>query len=385
MPVIESFSDVLSWASDLEPEARQQAIETASMPFVVKPIALMPDAHFGLGATVGSVVATQGAILPAAVGVDVGCGMVAVRLKLTSADLPDNLDALHSLISAAIPSGVGKGFDQANNASSVPLYAHAELTHKQEKTARTQMGTLGSGNHFVEVCLDEKDRVWIVLHSGSRGIGNQLAKMHIEKAKGLMKDWLITTPNPDLAYIPECDPAFKNYIDDLLWGQAYAFANRSVMMSAAIKAVNRFMGYPVKVMDSVNCHHNFAQLEHHHGKNVWVTRKGAIKAAAGDKGVIPGSMGAASYITKGLGNPSSYNSCSHGAGRRISRNKARSTFSVDDLRGAMGSTSWNKDDAVKLLDEHPGAYKNIDQVMANQTDLAKIVHTLHQILNYKGV
>ena len=382
---MESFNNVLSWAVDLEPEAREQAIRSAAMPFVQKPVALMPDAHFGMGATVGSVIATQGAIIPAAVGVDIGCGMIAVRTQFTSEGLPDNLDELHNQISRSIPSGVGKGFEKrAQVHADMPVY-HGDMTEKQEKAARTQLGSLGSGNHFVEVCLDELDRVWLVLHSGSRGIGNQLATVHINKAKGLMKEWFIQLADPDLSYLPQGTPEWQAYIDDMLWAQRYALANRSVMMSAALDQLGRLLGESVKSREHINCHHNFTQQENHHGKNVWLTRKGAIKAGVGDKGVIPGSMGTSSYIVTGLGNPASYESCSHGAGRRMSRTRARKELSVETLRDEMKGKSWNEADALTLLDEAPDAYKDIDVVMEAQKDLVRIDHTLHQILNYKGV
>jgi tRNA-splicing ligase RtcB len=381
----EIFNNVLSWAVDLEDEARQQAIRTAAMPFVEQPIALMPDAHYGIGATVGSVVATRGAIIPAAVGVDIGCGMIAVRTQFTSESLPDNLDELHNQISRSIPSGVGKGFqDSVAPHASLPVY-HGEMSEKQERTTRTQLGTLGSGNHFVELCLDEMDRVWLVLHSGSRGIGNQLATIHIEKAKGLMKEYFITLDDPDLAYLPQETPEWKSYIDDMLWAQRYAMANRSVMMSAAVNQLGRFVGQEVAPREHINCHHNFTQQEHHHGKDVWLTRKGAIKASIGDKGIIPGSMGTSSYVVSGLGNPASYESCSHGAGRRMSRTQARKELSVATLIDEMKGKAWNSTDAKTLLDEAPLAYKDIDIVMEAQKDLVKIDHTLHQVLNYKGV
>ena len=382
---MESFNNVLSWAVDLEPEAREQAIRSAAMPFVQKPVALMPDAHFGMGATVGSVIATQGAIIPAAVGVDIGCGMIAVRTQFTSEGLPDNLDELHNQISRSIPSGVGKGFEKrAQVHADMPVY-HGDMTEKQEKAARTQLGSLGSGNHFVEVCLDELDRVWLVLHSGSRGIGNQLATVHINKAKGLMKEWFIQLADPDLSYLPQGTPEWQAYIDDMFWAQRYALANRSVMMSTALDQLSSLLGEPVKSREHINCHHNFTQQENHHGKNVWLTRKGAIKAGVGDKGVIPGSMGTSSYIVTGLGNPASYESCSHGAGRRMSRTRARKELSVETLRDEMKGKSWNEADALTLLDEAPDAYKDIDVVMEAQKDLVRIDHTLHQILNYKGV
>jgi tRNA-splicing ligase RtcB (3'-phosphate/5'-hydroxy nucleic acid ligase) len=388
----EQFDNVLSWAVDLEDEARQQAIRSAALPFVEKPLALMPDAHYGMGATVGSVIATTDAIIPAAVGVDIGCGMIAVRTQFTSNDLPDNLDELHNQISKSIPSGVGRkhdfnsDWDRMRHTRKVPSYdGSTKLSIKQANTITDQLGTLGSGNHFVEVCLDEQDRVWLVLHSGSRGIGNQLAQIHINKAKGLMKQYFIKLSDPDLAYLTQGTPAFDDYIADMLWAQKYAMANRSVMMSAAVEQFGNFLGEPVKPREHINCHHNFTQLEYHHGKNVWLTRKGAIKASKGDKGIIPGSMGTSSYIVSGLGNPASYESCSHGAGRRMSRTRARKELSVDVLREKMAGKSWNEKDAITLLDESPESYKNIDTVMEAQKDLVKIDHTLHSILNYKGL
>jgi len=389
---IEQFENVLSWAVDLEDEARQQAIRSAALPFVEKPLALMPDAHYGIGATVGSVIATTGAIIPAAVGVDIGCGMIAVRTQFTSKNLPDNLDELHNQISKAIPSGVGKkhdfksDWDRMRHTNKGPSYdGPTKLSGKQVNKITDQLGTLGSGNHFVEVCLDEQDRVWLVLHSGSRGIGNELAKVHIEKAKGLMKKYFIELDDPDLAYLTQGTPEFNDYIKDMLWAQKYAMANRSVMMSAAVEQLGKFLGEPVKSREHINCHHNFTQMEYHHGKNVWLTRKGAIKASKGDKGVIPGSMGASTYIVSGLGNAASYESCSHGAGRRLSRTKARKEITVEQLREEMKGKTWNENDALTLLDEAPEAYKNIDTVMEAQKDLVKIDHTLHSILNYKGI
>jgi tRNA-splicing ligase RtcB (3'-phosphate/5'-hydroxy nucleic acid ligase) len=390
--MIETFDNVISWAVDLEDEARQQAIRSAALPFVEKPLALMPDAHYGMGATVGSVIATTGAIIPAAVGVDIGCGMIAVRTQFTSKDLPDNLDELHNKISTAIPSGVGKkhnfgsDWDRMRHTKKVPFYdGSSKLSGNQANKITDQLGTLGSGNHFVEVCLDEQDRVWLVLHSGSRGIGNQLATVHIDKAKGLMKQYFIKLADPDLAYLTQGTPEFDDYIKDMLWAQKYAMANRSVMMSAAVEQFGDFLGEPVKSREHINCHHNFTQMENHHRKNVWLTRKGAIKASKGDKGIIPGSMGTSSYIVSGLGNPASYESCSHGAGRRMSRTKARKELSVDVLREEMKGKAWNEKDALTLLDESPQSYKDINVVMEAQKDLVKIDHTLHSILNYKGL
>lgn len=377
--------DVLSWATTVEPGAVEQAARTAALPFVVKPLALMPDAHVGKGATVGSVIATQGAIIPAAVGVDIGCGMAAIRTELTSHHLPDDLTTLHDRIREAVPAGVGQGHeDRTLDAfDEVPYTGTTDLSDKQMRTARTQFASLGSGNHFVEVCLDEQDTVWIVLHSGSRGIGNQLAMRHIEKAKGLMKQWFIQLEDPDLAYLPQGTPEFTAYIRDLLWAQAYAKGNREQMLGLVLSAVESVTRPGIEV-ERIQCHHNFTQQEHHRGRNLWVTRKGAISARAGQLGIIPGSMGTRSYIVKGLGSAASFESCSHGAGRRMSRGVARRSLSVESLREAMEGKTWNAAEAGHLVDEHPQAYKDIDQVMADQDDLVRPLYTLRQVLNYKG-
>jgi tRNA-splicing ligase RtcB len=326
------------------------------------------------------------------------CGMIAMRLNLTSNDLPDDLGELHGLIRKAVPSGVGQGhefasdWDRMRHTKKVPSYnGSTKLTGKQINTITDQMGTLGAGNHFVEVCLDELDRVWLVLHSGSRGIGNQLATYHIKIAKTLMQEMGERLPDPDLAYFLEGNKDFNAYIADLLWAQSWALQNREVMMNGAFEAVQNFMnkngfdGEGVKAEEKINCHHNFTAQETYDGKRLWVTRKGAIKADKGDRGVIPGSMGAASFITTGLGNPQSFNSSSHGAGRRLSRGAAKKTLTVEGLNEAMAGKSWNDRDAEQLLDESPLAYKSIDEVMENQKELTRIDHRLHQILNYKGV
>lgn len=382
--------NVLSWASDLEEQAMQQALRSSRLPFLAGPLALMPDAHFGMGATIGSVIPTKGAIIPAAVGVDIGCGMIALETSLTSQALPENLSELMPLIEQGIPAGVGKGHDSwDNNGVNVEQAlggwpAGPQLSSKQKSTAISQFGTLGSGNHFVEVCLDERDVVWIVLHSGSRGIGNQLATGHIKVAKKTMDLMFIKLEDPDLAYFVEGTLEFQQYMSDLLWAQDYAACNRGIMLNAAHGALSSVLGSNVPVASRINCHHNYTAKEHHHGKDIWVTRKGAIKADVGDLGVIPGSMGTRSYIVEGLGNPSSYNSCSHGAGRRMSRSRAKKELDrgvfVDQMRGK----TWNHARYDTLIDEAPLAYKDIDQVMEDQKDLVKIRHTLSQIFNYKG-
>lgn len=378
---------LLAWgAEDMEQGTLDQAARASRLPFVPGHVALMPDAHVGIGATVGSVIPTHGAIIPAAVGVDIGCGMIAVETDADAAKLPDDLGALMPLIEERVPAGVGKGHVRTNsNAPERWLSEHAprtQLSHKQTQTVLHQFGTLGSGNHFLEVCLDERDRVWVVLHSGSRGIGNQLAKAHIDKAKKLAKQWFIPLEDPDLAYLVQGTPEFGAYISDMHWAQDYALANRDRMMDETLRSLAELM--PFTEVRRVNCHHNFTQMEHHHGKNIWVTRKGAIKAGTGDEGVIPGSMGTRSYIVRGKGNPASFNSCSHGAGRRMSRGEARKTFTEADLALRMEGRVWNADKAKSLIDEIPDSYKDIDRVMAAQADLVEVEHTLRQVFNYKG-
>lgn len=378
---------LLSWASDVEQGTLDQAARASRMPFVEGHVALMPDAHVGIGATVGSVIPTKGAIMPAAVGVDVGCGMVASETSLTADDLPDSLDALMPLVATRIPAGVGKGHTEPVAPGEYAELDHArratELSGKQETTAAVQFGTLGSGNHFVEVCLDERDRVWTVLHSGSRGIGNQLASKHIQGAKKLMDRYFITLEDPDLAYFVQGTPEFEAYVGDMLWAQRYAMGSRAVMASRVLASLFEVVGHGTCVR-TINCHHNFTQRERHHGKDLWVTRKGAIKADPSDLGIIPGSMGTRSYVVRGKGSAASYTSCSHGAGRRLSRGAARRTLTVESLQEAMAGKAWNADHARQLLDEHPLSYKDIDQVMADQDDLVEIQHTLRQVFNYKG-
>ncbi len=377
---------LLSWASDIEQGTVDQAARTARLPFVEGHVALMPDAHIGIGSTVGSVVPTRGAVIPSCVGVDIGCGMVASETTLTASDLPDDLDALMPLVSRRIPAGMGQGHLHAVASSRLAALGRprTELDSKQEKKVAAQFGTLGSGNHFVEVCLDERDVVWTVLHSGSRGIGNQLAQKAINEAKGLMKERFIELEDPNLAYLVQGEPSFETYIEDMLWAQRYAMGSRAVMGEQILASLFEVVGAGEHVR-TINCHHNFTQLEHHMGKDLWITRKGAIKAAKGDEGVIPGSMGTRSYIVSGLGSTASYTSCAHGAGRRLSRTAARTSLTVDSLREAMAGRSWNADSAKALLDEHPASYKDIDQVMADQTDLVAVQHTLRQVFNYKGV
>ncbi|MFN0030317.1 MAG: RtcB family protein [Acidimicrobiales bacterium] len=382
--------NLIVWGSDIEPGTIRQAEKASRLPILAGPVALMPDAHIGIGATVGSVIATHGAVIPSAVGVDIGCGMIAAELNVTAARLPDDLGPLLGRIERAIPAGVGQGHKQAGHrgerwlAGNVPA---TELSARQITTALHQFGTLGSGNHFFEVCLDERDRVWVVLHSGSRGIGNQLAQAHIATARGLAVTLEHRLEDPNLAWFSEGTEQFQAYVTDMLWAQDYARANRDQMMDNALAQVFAFLGHGAETF-RVNCHHNFCQQERHtvagEERDMWITRKGAIKADTGEYGVIPGSMGTRSYIVRGRGHAASWRSCSHGAGRRHSRTAAKKLFSREDLVAQMAGKVWQEDRAAALLDEIPSAYKNIDQVMADQADLVEICHTLHQILNYKG-
>lgn len=383
MPVMHN-DKLLVWGNDIDPKALEQAKRSAALPFIVGHVALMPDAHWGMGATIGSVIPTVGAIIPAAVGVDLGCGMIAVETDLTASNLPDDLGNLLSKIEQSVPAGVGQGHKNADH-----LIVENENVEKWGLADRAskQMGTLGSGNHFVEVCLDPDDNVWVVLHSGSRGVGNKLAMRHIKVAKGLMKKYFIDLPDPDLAYLVEGTGEFGEYMRDLHWAQAYALKNRETMMDAVLADLVNATGIDARTFSEkrrINTHHNYTVKERHHGRDIWVTRKGAIRARVGDYGVIPGSMGTSSFIVKGLGNKASFNSSAHGAGRRMSRTQAKKTLSVESLEAAMAGKTWLSDRPQALLDEHPDSYKDIYSVMADQADLVEIETELTQILNYKG-
>ncbi len=386
MPATTVNPKLLSWASDVDPGTIRQAEKTARLPIVEGHVALMPDAHVGIGATVGSVIPTRNAVIPSAVGVDIGCGMIAAELDVTEDRLPDNLEPLLGRIERAIPAGVGKGHGDVGRKADRWLSEHrpaTELGTDRSVKAAKQFGTLGSGNHFFELCVDERARVWVVLHSGSRGIGNQLAQMHIAKARRLAKDLQLRLEDPDLAWFTEGTPEFQAYIADMLWAQDYAAANRAQMMDNAMAEVFAFFGFGTETR-RINCHHNFTQREVHDGQQLWITRKGAIKADVGDLGVIPGSMGTRSYIVAGKGNQASWTSCSHGAGRRHSRTQAKKLFTKADLAEQMKGKVWLSKRAESLVDEIPSAYKDIDQVMADQADLVEVRHTLRQVLNYKG-
>jgi len=378
--------NLISWGSELDTETIRQAERTARLPIVEGHVALMPDAHVGKGATVGSVIPTMGAVIPAAVGVDIGCGMIAAELDVTDDQLPDSLEPLLTRIERTMPAGVGRGHDRVPGNADRWLATHrpsTELSAGQATRAAKQFGTLGAGNHFFELCVDERARVWAVLHSGSRGIGNQLATMHIETARNLARGLELRLEDPDLAYLMEGTPEFEAYIADMLWAQEYARANRDQMMDSAMRELFAFLGFGTET-SRVNCHHNFTQREMHGGQELWVTRKGAIRAEVGDLGVIPGSMGTRTYIVSGKGNPTSWRSCAHGAGRRHSRTKAKKLFSATDLAEQMAGKVWLSTRARQLVDEIPAAYKDIDHVMADQADLVEVRHTLCQVLNYKG-
>ncbi|MCD2169274.1 RtcB family protein [Microbacterium sp. JC 701] len=381
---------LVSWASLIDDKTVEQARTSSRMPFIHPHIALMPDAHLGLGATVGSVIPTLGAIMPAAVGVDIGCGMIAVKTQFTAADLDGrDLSELRQQIERAIPLSAGRD-NRKIVATAEPRIA--ELEDRAEKAEfdpasyaghwRHQLGSLGSGNHFIEISLDENDDVWMFLHSGSRGIGNRIAKHHIGVAQRLARQWWIELPHPDLAYLVEGTPEFSRYIRELRWAQHFALLNREEMMDRVANQLGRFLDTPVEERERINCHHNFSESEMHFGKRVWVSRKGAIMADEGRPGLIPGSMGTASYVVEGRGDPVSLNSSPHGAGREYSRSAARKTFTHEQLREAMRGIEYRDTDA--FLDEIPQAYKPIDRVMADAADLVSVRHVLRQIVNVKG-
>ena len=382
-------SRLLSWASILDEETRRQALATAQLPIIYPHLALMPDAHLGKGATVGSVIPTVDAIIPAAVGVDIGCGMIAVRTQYAFKDLPKDLQRLREAIERAIPLSAGH-FNRRVSATAGPRLA--ELRRMASKAGfepgsyaanwELQLGSLGSGNHFIEVCEDENSAVWLFLHSGSRGVGNKIAQHHIAEARNVALRRHIALPDRDLAYLQEGTPEFLRYIRELRWAQHFALLNREEMMDRVIQQFEGWVGGPVRELERINCHHNFTAQETHYGRTVWVSRKGAIRAQSGDPGLIPGSMGTASYIVVGRGNPASLNSAPHGAGREYSRTAARKVFSLAQLKTAMRGIEFRPREA--FIDEIPAAYKPIDQVMRDSADLVTVRHKLHQIVNVKG-
>ncbi len=385
------------WTEDIEPSALQQLRNLARLPFIHEHgVAAMPDVHFGIGATVGSVIATDEAIVPATVGVDIGCGMIAVRLEgVTSNHLPTSLAKIRSDIERAVPTGFESNAPaQQNEKAAKAMYKdfqwleakHPKVFARRKEPASkvigAQFGSLGGGNHFIELCTDEVGGVWVMLHSGSRGIGNAIGTYFIALAREEIQKAGASLPDRDLAYFREGTKHFEDYVRAVDWAQDYAKANRDEMMTRVLAVLRRHLPAFNPKFEAINCHHNYVQREKHFGKSVWVTRKGAISAREGEYGIIPGSMGKRSYIVRGLGNPDSYHSCSHGAGRKMGRKEARRRFSVADLQAQTQGVECRKDDAV--LDEIPGAYKDIDEVMANQSDLVEPVHTLKQVLCVKG-
>ncbi|HEX8482765.1 MAG TPA: RtcB family protein [Allosphingosinicella sp.] len=400
MPV-EGGAPVKMWTRGVavDPKARQQLASAAKMPFIFRHVAVMPDVHVGIGATVGSVIPTRGAVIPAAVGVDIGCGMMAARTSLYAADLPDTLEGIRSAIEQAVPHGRDVGRSKRDKGSwgdPPPEIAAAwatlaerfkRITDKYPRLEKTNnlvhLGTLGTGNHFIELCLDEQDEVWIMLHSGSRGVGNAIGSFFIELAKQDMRKWFINLPDENLAYFTEGTDHFDDYVEAVGWAQDFAALNRRMMMTNVIRAIRTVIAKPFEAeLEAINCHHNYVQKENHFGENVLVTRKGAVRAAKGVMGIIPGSMGAKSFIVRGRGNAESFDSCSHGAGRLMSRTEAKKVFTLDDHILATEGVECRKDAGV--IDETPAAYKPIEAVMAAQADLVEIVHTLKQVVCVKG-
>ena len=390
----ENHVPVKIWTDDVDDRSMEQLGNIAKLPFIHHHIAAMPDVHLGLGATIGSVIATHKAIIPAAVGVDIGCGMVAVRLSITANDLDEkSLKKVFDQITRDVPVGRAQHADNRVLVDAVQPFEpglkrltdrHPELLKSFGKFSKwmNQMGSLGGGNHFIEVCLDEADQVWVMLHSGSRGIGNAIADHFIKLARKDMERWMINLPDRDLAYFPEGTEHFDDYVEAVHWAQKYAMQNRQCMLDLVLSALARHLPAFEVTTEAVNCHHNYVAHEHHYGANVWVTRKGAIRAREGDLGIVPGSMGAKSYIVRGKGNPESFNSSAHGAGRKMSRTAAEKAFTETDLANQTVGVICRKDKGV--IDEIPGAYKDIDQVMANQNDLTEILHTLKQVVCVKG-
>ncbi len=397
---VERGAEIKMWTRGVpvEHEAKEQLKNTAKMPFIFRHLAVMPDVHLGKGSTVGSVIPTKNAIIPAAVGVDIGCGMIAAKTTLTAGDLPDNLSRVRAAIERAVPHGKTFGKrDQGAWGERPPENVDAawrqlapgferitdKYPHLERTNNRLHLGTLGTGNHFIEVCLDEEQSVWFMLHSGSRGVGNAIGSHFIELAKSDMRQWMANLPDRDLAYFEEGTQHFDDYVEAVDWAQDFARLNREVMMQNVIRAVRGAIPKPFEThVEAVNCHHNYVNRERHFGEEILVTRKGAVSARKGELGIIPGSMGTRSYIVRGLGNEESFHSCSHGAGRKMSRTEAKKRFTLEDHRAATAGVECRKDKNV--IDETPAAYKDIDAVMAAQQDLVEIVHTLKQVVCVKG-
>ena len=391
LEISEGGVPIHAYTDQIEPDARQQLINVSRLPVVHHHVAAMPDVHLGIGATVGSVIPTLKAIIPAAVGVDIGCGMIAARLSLSASDVDErSLKKVFDGISRDVPVGFQQHDDAMDEARPFRrglkrvLEKHPGVQKRVGKSSRweNQMGTLGGGNHFIEVCLDESQQAWVMLHSGSRGIGNAIGTYFIELAKKDLERIGVQVPDKNLSYFVEGASHFDDYVQAVGWAQDYARANRETMMDLVLDAMHRHLPAFEVTEEAVNCHHNYVEREFHYGEDVWVTRKGAIRARKGELGIIPGSMGTRSYIVRGKGAAESFHSCAHGAGRRMSRNSAAKLYSEKDLVEQTRGVICRKDKGV--LDEIPGAYKDIDEVMANQTDLVEVVHTLKQVLCVKG-
>ena len=391
---------IKAWTRGVEMDegSRTQLRNVASLPIIHKWVAAMPDVHKGYGATIGSVIPTVGAVIPAAVGVDIGCGMMAARTSLTANDLPDNLYGVRTAIEKTVPHGRSKHGKVGDRGAYGRLpKPHADawnrlrapyevLCDKYPRVAQgnswNHLGTLGTGNHFIEVCLDQEDRVWIMLHSGTRGVGNRIGTFIMKLARADMREHIANLPDRDLAYLREGTVHFDDYVDAVGWAQDFARTNRELMMAAVVGAMQHVLGAFDADVEAVNCHHNYVAKEHHYGADVYVTRKGAVRAGKGEMGIIPGSMGARSYIVRGKGNAEAFESCSHGAGRLMSRTAAKKRFTLEDHAAATAGVECRKD--VGVIDETPSAYKDIDKVMAAQSDLVEIVHTLKQVVCVKG-
>ena len=398
---VEGGAPIKSWTRGVpvDDKAKAQLAKAAQMPFIFKHVAAMPDVHVGIGATVGSVIPTKGAVIPAAVGVDIGCGMMAARTSLVASDLPDNLAGIRSAFESAVPHGRSAGRGRRDKgawgdppqgvvdawAALAVRFGNIVAKYPKLKNSNTlvHLGTLGTGNHFLELCLDQDQRVWVMLHSGSRGVGNAIGRFFIELAKQDMRKWHINLPDEDLAYFPEGTEHFDDYVEAVEWAQDFAALNRRVMMTHALDALRSQIAKPFDAeCEAVNCHHNYVTRENHFGENVLITRKGAVRAAKGTLGIIPGSMGAKSFIVRGLGNADSFESCSHGAGRVMSRTQAKKLVSLDEHIADTAGVECRKDEGV--IDETPKAYKPIEAVMSAQSDLVEIVHTLKQVVCVKG-
>ncbi|MFN8658856.1 MAG: RtcB family protein [Candidatus Obscuribacterales bacterium] len=391
---VEDGKPIKMWTRGVpvEDQSKQQLINISRMPFIFRQVVVMPDVHYGIGATVGSVIPTVGAVIPAAVGVDIGCGMVAVRTSLSAEDMPESLAKLRSAIEKAVPVGQGDFGDDVPKHNEEAWFnilgtqfedikaKHPGVVTRRDPSA--QLGTLGGGNHFIELCLDKEGRLWVMLHSGSRGIGNRIGTYFIELARQDMRKYFVNLPDIDLAYFPDGTEHFKDYVEAVEWAQSYAMHNRQAMLKQIVDAMRGQLP-PFTLTDEViNCHHNYISREHHFDQDVIITRKGAVRARHGDMGIIPGSMGTRSYIVRGKGNKESFDSCSHGAGRKMSRNSAKAKYTLDDHIKATEGVECRKDSGV--LDETPAAYKPIEDVMAAQSDLVEVVHELKQILCVKG-